>query len=202
MKLTVERIGPLVPAFATVGASVCASTLFLTTLPHTLGPSSPVVPPLSREVERVVVSLSPPTQLLARGRSRVTRPAERRSLPTPTRRSATSRPSSHSVSTQVRPIGAPAPLPPALKTPPAPPVALPPPSAPPEQASAGKRKPPKDTNKPGWGRGDPNHDHTGPPGKGAKAQENQPATPGSVPPVAAGNQHGSSQNGEKKPPPR
>jgi hypothetical protein len=201
VKQTVERIGPLVPAFATVGASVCASSLFLTMLPQALGPQ-PVVPPLTREVQRAVVSLSPPAQLLSRGRSRPARPADRRSSSAPARGSATSTPSLHHVSRQVSPIGASAPLPPPPNPPPAPTVTLPAPSVPLAQASAGKGKRPKDGNKPGWGHGDPNHVHTGPPGKGPKSQENHATTGGSGPPVAAGDQHGSSQNGDKKSPTR
>jgi hypothetical protein len=199
----VERIGPLVPAFATVGASVCVSSLFLATVPHVLGPP-PVVPPLTREAERVVVSLSPPAQLLSHGRSRVAHPADRRSLSAPARGSVTSTPSSHHVSRPVSPIGASPPLPLPPNPPSAPPVTLPPPSVPPAQPSANTGKRPKDSNKPGWGHGDPNHDHTGPPGKGPKGQgqANQPTTAGEGPPVAAGDQHGSSQNAEKKSPPR
>jgi hypothetical protein len=45
----VARIGPLLPAFATVGASLCASSLLLTTGPQALGPP-PVVPPLTTKV--------------------------------------------------------------------------------------------------------------------------------------------------------
>ncbi|HYY63778.1 MAG TPA: hypothetical protein VE688_04140 [Gaiellaceae bacterium] len=41
-------------------------------------------------------------------------------------------------------------------------MTTPPPSVPVVQASADKG------SRPGWGHGDPNHDHTGPPGKGPK----------------------------------
>ena len=197
MKRTVERIGPLVPALATVGASVCVSSLFLTAVPHTLGPL-PVAPPVTRQVERAVVSLSPPAQLLSRGRSRVARPTDRRSLSAPARRSAMSTPSSQRVSRQVSRVGPSAPQLPPQNPPPAQPVTLAPPSVPVGQASADKAKRPKDSNKPGWGHGDPNHDHTGPPGKGSKGQENQAPTAGAGLPVAAGDQHGSSQKGAKK----
>ena len=66
MKRMVARIGPVVPAFATVAASVCASSLLFATGPRALEPP-PVVPPLTREVGRVVASLSPPSQTFSRG---------------------------------------------------------------------------------------------------------------------------------------
>ena len=64
------------------------------------------------------------------------------------------------------------------------------------QATTDKGKPPKDGSKPGWGNGDPNHDHTGPPGKESKNQATSPGLP--EPAAAASDQHGSDQNGEKK----
>src|SRR6266566_6361084 len=67
MKGVVERIGPLVPAFATVGASICVSSLLLSTGPQALGPPL-VVPPLTREVGRIAASLLLPAQRLSPGR--------------------------------------------------------------------------------------------------------------------------------------
>src|SRR5207244_3453243 len=122
MKRMVARIGPVVPAFTTVAASVCASSLLFATGPRALEP-----PP------------SPP-------------PA---------------------------PAVAPAPAPVTVA-----------------QATTDKGKPPKDGSKPGWGNGDPNHDHTGPPGKESKNQATSPGLP--EPAAAASDQHGSDQNGEKK----
>ena len=218
MKRMVARIGPLVPAFATVGASVCATSLLLTSGPQAVEPP-PVVPPLTREVGRVVASLSPPAQLLSRGRGSATRPADRRGLSAPPRAVATSRPTSHRSSRQasppVRTSSPPAPSPPSPL--PAPSVTPAPAPVTVVQGTTDKQKRPKDTSKPGWGHGDPNHEHTGPPGKGSKGQENQPAppeagspgkkpkgqpsqptSPGAGPPATAGDQHGSAQNGEKK----
>jgi len=202
MKRTVERIGSFVPAFATVGASVCVSSLLLATRPQALGPP-PVVPPLTREVGRVVASLSPPAQVLSRGRGPAVRRADRRSLSAPARGLAMSTPTSHRSSTQVSRVGAPsAPLPsPPSPAPPAPPVTPPPASVPVVQAPTDKGKRSTDGTKPGWGYGDPNHDHSGPPGRASKGQENQATTAHAGPQVAAGDQHGSSQNGEKKSPP-
>jgi hypothetical protein len=198
MKRTVARIGPFVPAFATVGASVCVSSLLLATEPQALGPS-PVVPPLTREVGRIVASLSPSAQLLSRGRGPAARPADRRTLSAPARVRATSPPSSHRVSRQVSRVGAPSATPPPAPSPPSPPpVARSPASAPVAQAPTDKGKPPKGTNKPGWGHGDLSHDHTGPPGKGSKGQTNQPTPAPAGPAVAAGARQGSVQNGEKK----
>jgi hypothetical protein len=200
MKRTVERIGPLAPAFATAGASVWLSSLLLATVPQALGPP-PVVPPLTREVGRIVALLSPSAQLLLRGRSQAARPADRRSLSVPARARATSTPSTHRVSRQVGRAGAPSatpPPPPAPSPPPAPPVTPPPASVPVAQAPTDKGNRPKDRNKPGWGHGDPNHDHTGSPGKGSNGQKNQATSPGAGPPPTAGRQRGFVQNGEKK----
>jgi hypothetical protein len=197
MKRTVERIGPLVPAFATAGASVCVSSLLLATGPHVLGPQ-PVVPPLTREVGRVVASLSPPAQLLSRGRRPPTRSPGRRIAPA--RESATPIPNSHRSPRRVRRVGAsPAPPPSSPSPPPPPTPVLPQPtSGSSVQAQAEKGKRPKDRSKPGWGNGDRNHDHTGPPGRGSEGQQNQATTASGGPQVTADDQHGSSQNGEKK----
>jgi hypothetical protein len=202
MKQMVARIGPLLPAFATVGASVCASSLLLTTGPQALGPP-PVAPPLTTKVGRVVASFSPPAQPLSRSRGPAARPANRRSLSAPARRSATSTPTSRGSSRPVSPVGASnAPPPSPSPAPPAPPVTRPPASVPIPKVSADKEKRPKDGNKPGWGHGDPNHDHTGPPGKRSTGQENQATTTPAAPPVPEGDQHGSGQHGGKKSTPR
>jgi hypothetical protein len=198
MKQMVARIGPLLPAFATVGASVCASSLLLTTGPQALGPP-PVVPPLTTKVGRVVASFSPPARPLSHSRGPATRP-DRRSLSAPAPRSATSRGSS----TPVSPVGAskaPPPSPPSPASP-APPATPPPASVPIPKVSTDKQKRPEDANKPGWGHGDPNHDHAGPPGKGSKGQKNQATTTPAAPPVPEGDKHGSGQNGGKKSTPR
>jgi hypothetical protein len=198
MKRTVERIGPLVPAFATAGASVCVSSLLLATGPQTLGPQT-VVPPLTSEAGRIVAALSPPGQISAGGRNPIARPADRRSLSSPTHGPAPPAPASHRPSTQANPVGASSPPPRSpASPPPAPPATGPTPSAPAVQASTGKAKP-------GWGYGDPNHDHTGPPGKKANGKKNQAASTGAGPPTAVDAQHGSVQNGGKKstgPPPK
>jgi hypothetical protein len=210
----VERIGPLAPAFATVGASVCVSSLLLTTVPHALGPS-PGVPPLKGETRPASVTVSPLKRLVPHGQSRVARAAGHPIPAGPSRASTTSTPSSPSVPTQISPIGTPSPTttppPPALPSPtPAPPAASPPVSVTVATPPTDKRKPAKDTSKPGWGHGDPNHDHTGPPGKGSKDQKSQPTPPVPAPPasqppppVAAppatpGAEHGSPQSGKKK----
>jgi hypothetical protein len=66
----------------------------------------------------------------------------------------------------------PPPPPPPPPSPPPPPAVTPPPSVPVIQASADKG------SRPGWGHGDPNHDHTGPPGKGPKNGQPPAATTG------------------------
>jgi hypothetical protein len=203
MMQMVARIGPLLPAFATVGASVCTSSLLLTTGPQALGPP-PVVPPLTTKVGRVVASFSRPAQPLSRNRGPTGRAADRRSLSPPAPRSATSTPTSRRSSSPVSPVGAskatqPSPPSPASTAPPATP---PPASAPIPKVSTDKEKRSKDGNKPGWGHGDPNHDHTGPPGKGSTGQENQATTTPSAPPLPEGDQHGSGKDGGKKSAPR
>jgi hypothetical protein len=203
MKQMVARIGPLLPAFATVGASLCASSLLLTTGPQALGPPT-VVPPLTTKVGRVVASFSPPAQPLSRSRGRAARRADRRSLSGPAPRSATSTPTSRGSSSPVSRVGAskaPQPSPPSPAST-APPVTPPPASAPIPKVSTDKEKRSKDGNKPGWGHGDPNHDHTGPPGKGSTGQENQATTTPAAPPVPEGDQHGSGKDGGKKSAPR
>ena len=203
MKQMVAGIGPLLPAVATVGASVCTSSLLLTTGPQVLGPP-PVVPPLTTKVGRVVASFSPPAQHLSRSRGPAARPADRRSLSAPAPRSATSTPTSRGSSRPVSPPAASKAPQPSLPSPAstAPPVTPPPASVPIPKVSTDKEKRSKDENKPGWGHGDPNHDHAGPPGKGSKGQENQATTTPAAPPVPEGDKHGSGQNGGKKSTPR
>jgi hypothetical protein len=193
MKRTVERIGPFVPAFATAGASVCVSALLLATGPQTLGPQT-VVPPLTTEAGRIVVALSPPRKISPGGPSPVARSADRRSLSSPARGAAPPASASHRPSTQTNPVGAWSP-PPRSPASPAPPATGPTPSAPAVQASTGKAKP-------GWGYGDPNHDHTGPPGKKANGKKNQAAPPGAGPPTPADAQHGSGGKKSTGPPPK
>ena len=203
MKQMVARIGPFLPAFATVGASVCTSSLLLTTGPQALGPP-PVVPPLTTKVGRVVATFSPPAQPLSRSRGLAARRADRRSLSAPAPRSATSTPTSRGSSRPVSPVGvskAPQPSPPS-PAPTAPPVTPPPASVPIPKVSTDKEKRSKDENKPGWGHGDPNHDHTGPRGKGSTGQENQATTTPAAAPVPEGDQHGSGKDGGKKSTPR
>jgi hypothetical protein len=232
MKRAVAGIGPLVPALVTVGASVCASSILLATGPKALGPP-PVVPPLTKEMGRIVASLSPPAQLLSRGRGPTARLGDRRSLSAPSRASATSTPTSHRRSRQVTPVGAsPAPLPSAPSphpappgtppvtpppSPPAPPVTPPPsPPAPPLTPPPSPPSPPSPPpappvtpapvtvarattdDKPGWGHGDPNHNHTGPPGRESKGPKNQPTSPPGGQPVPTDNQDASGENGENK----
>jgi hypothetical protein len=66
------------------------------------------------------------------------------------------------------PAPPPSPPPPSPPSPPSspapPPVTPPPPSVPTVQTDPDK------AFKPGWGHGDPNHEHTGPPGKGRKSE--------------------------------
>jgi hypothetical protein len=197
VKRTVERIGPLVPAFATVGASVCVSSVLLTTGPQALVPQ-PVVPPVTREVGRVVASLSPPAQLLSRGRRPAARSAGRRIEPA--HESAAPTPNSHGSARHARRVKTPAAPPPSAPNPPPPPVAPPSTSEPGPQVPAEKGKRPKDGTRPGWGNGDRNHDHTGPPGKGSEGQLSRAKTARAGPPEAVDDQHGSSQNGAKKSP--
>jgi hypothetical protein len=195
VKQTVERIVPFVPAFATVGASVCASLLLLATGPQTLAPP-PVVPPLTREVARIVASLSPPTHVVPGGRDPVVASPHRRRLSSPVRRSATSTPASQHSSKQLSPVGAPAappppkPNPPPAPTPPAP--AVTPPAPPVTRATA------SEAVKPGWGHGDRNHAHSGPPGRRSSGRKNEATSAPAGPPAAAGAEQNSIQNGEEK----
>jgi hypothetical protein len=209
MKRMVERIGPLVPAFATVGASVCVSSLLLTTGRQALVPQ-PLVPPV-REVGRVVAALPPPAQRLSRGQrpatrsaglSRGRRPATRAAghRIAPARESAAPTPNSHASSRRVRRVGARAAPPPSPPSRPPTSVTPQPTSEPAAQAPAEKGKRPKDRKRPGWGNGDRNHDHTGPPGNGSEGELSRAKTARAGPPVAADDQHGSSQNGAKKSP--
>jgi len=195
----VERIGPLVPAIATVGASVCVTSLLLTTVPHALGPP-PRVPPLKSAARPASVSVSPLTHLVSH--SRVARSPEHRSSAGPARASNKLTPPSRPVSTQVSQGASPPPpappSPPSLPTPPAAPSVTPPASVTVAPATPDKPKRPKDTTRPGWGHGDPNHDHTGPPGKASKGQKDQTTPPQAAPPATPATEHGSPQGGGKK----
>lgn len=62
------------------------------------------------------------------------------------------------------PAPAPAPSPPKPHPKPAPTPAPPAPAPPPESPPSTPGGPSTETSKPGWGKGDENHDHTGPPG--------------------------------------
>ena len=200
MKRVVERIGPLVPALATVGASICASSLLLAPGPQTLEPH-PVVPSFTREAGRVVASLPPPAQPPSRVRAPVARSPGRRSLSAAARVSAASTPNLHRSSSQVgRPAASATPPPSPPSPPPSPPVTPQPTPEPVTQAPTQNEKPPKDGSRPGWGHGDPNHDHTGPPSKGSKRQEDKPTTVGTGALAPVGDQHGPHQNGDKKSP--
>ena len=212
MKRAFERIGPLVPALATVGASICVSSLLLAPGPQTpLGPH-PVVPSFTTKVGHVVAALSPPAQPRSRRRGLVAPSPVSRSLSATAPRSATSTANLHPSLSQVGRLEAPpaSPSPPAPSSPPSPPAAPPvtpqPAPEPVTQAPTQNEKRPKDGSRPGWGHGDPNHDHTGPPGQASKGQKNNqttvaPAAPvAPVPPAAPGDQHAPHQNGEKKSP--
>jgi hypothetical protein len=65
---------------------------------------------------------------------------------------------------QQPPVPPPTPPPPPPSPPAPPPVTPTPPAAPLVQTTANKG------SRPGWGHGDPNHGHTGPPGKGPKSE--------------------------------
>jgi len=201
MTRMVGRIVPLVPAGATVAASVCASSLLFTAGPQPLGPP-PVAAPITAPVGRVVASALP----LEKPRSRVRAPAAGRAgLPSragahPSETPAA--PSSQGPSKQVSPIGASSTPPPPPPSPPPPPPPPPPSSPPVAQPSMAKSKHPKDVTRPGRGHGDTNHDHTGPPGKGSKSQKNESTSAPPEPGVAAGSPHGNGQSGEKKSPGR
>ena len=66
--------------------------------------------------------------------------------------------------------------PPPSPPPPAPPPSPPPPASPPTRAVSVVRAPANKGERPGWGRGDRNHDHTGPP-----ATPPTPPTPPTLP---------------------
>jgi hypothetical protein len=204
MKRAVERIGPLVPALATVGASICASSLLLAPGPQTLEPH-PVVPSFTSEAGRVVASLPPPAQPPSRVRPRGPSSPDRRSRSAPAQALATSTPNLHRSSRQGGRLeaSAPPPLPPPPSPPsppPSPPVTPQPNPEPVTQPPTQNEKRSKDGSRPGWGHGDPNHDHTGPPGKGSKRQENKATTIEAEAPAPMGDQHGPHQNGDKKSP--
>ena len=74
-------------------------------------------------------------------------------------------PKHHSPPRPPKPPAPPPSPPPSPPSPPAPPPATPtPPAAPVVQTTPAKG------SRPGWGHGDPNHDHSGPPGKGRKSE--------------------------------
>ena len=200
MTRAIQRIGPLFPAVATAGASVCVSSLLLATGPQTLGPS-PVVPPLTREAGRIVASLSPPAHKSSVGRARVEQSTERRNLSQPASASSTPRPArppspgpdDTGEASRPRPESPSSP-------PPTPPVRPPEPTVtPPAQVV----QPATVDTKPGWGHGDPNHVHTGPPGKASTGRKSRAASTAAGTPTALDTKRGSAQDGAKKstPPP-
>jgi hypothetical protein len=199
MKRAMQRIGPLFPAVATAGASVCVSSLLLSTGPQTLGPP-PVVPPLTSNGGRIVASLSPPARKLPAGRGLVTRSADRRGHSLQARGPAMSTPSVHGQSRPDAKGGAASPTPqsppspsPAPPVDPAPPVTAPTAPAPILRASAVNTRP-------GWGHGDRNHVHTGPPSKASKEPKKQAAPSAAGAQAPDNTQDASAQNNDKKPP--
>jgi hypothetical protein len=211
MKRTVERIVPLLPAVAAVGASVCASSLVFTNPPPPVEPQ-PLVTPATHQLGRVLAS----PVLLARPPSPRAAPIRRRGglheLPAHAHRAESPpRPSS-----PVSPVVSPTPLPPAQPPnpppapAPAPPVTAAPTPAPAPQTSTQQVTVTTTESRPGWGRGDGNHNHTGPPGQASKGQDKKGPTaqpppaqpPPPPPPVASGETHGNDHSGDKKSPGR
>jgi hypothetical protein len=203
MTRVIQRIGPLFPAVATAGASVCVSSLLLATGPQTLGPP-PVVPPLTSEAGRIVASLSPPAHKLSAGLSRVARSADGRSLSSQARRPAASTPAARHPSQPGGESGPSSPTPPSPPSPPSAPTVTPPAPTPAPPAKVIKAS--TANAKPGWGHGDPNHVHTGPRGQASKGPKSQvPDTGTAAPkPKPAKTHPGSAQDDTKKstsPPP-
>jgi hypothetical protein len=215
MKRTVERVVPLLPAVAAVGVSVCASSLVFTNPPPPVG-AGPLVTPAVRHVGRVLaqpVLLTPPSP---RRPAAASRPSGVRGLTARARQALATKPSPEAR----LPVNAsPSPPPPAptpTSPPPAPPaVASPPPPAPAPtvQTSTVQAATPQAGSKPGWGRGDRNHDHAGPPGQASKGKDGKsapappppppsppPSSPQPPPPVPAADTHGNDRKGDKKSP--
>jgi hypothetical protein len=209
MKRTVERIVPLVPAAAAVGASLCASSLLFTTPPQPVGPR-PVATPVTGQVGRVVATPVPLTQPASRRAAPVVRPRGLHALGAQARRAETpAPPPSHHPTRKGSPVGDSKTPPPSTGPPPAPapspspaPVSVP-------QVSTNQAPPAKGGSRPGWGHGDQNHDHTGPPGKRSKGQDAQTAPqpppaaqPTEAPQPTPGNSQGDAHSGGKKSPGR
>jgi hypothetical protein len=111
---------------------------------------------------------NPSTELASVSTSKYTAPTQTapRAKPAPSRskkpnpRTAPTRPK-----TKPRTSLPPAPPPPVAATPP---PAAPSPSPPPTPVAAVPQQASDPSTRPGWGKGDPNHDHTGPPGQSGK----------------------------------
>jgi hypothetical protein len=71
--------------------------------------------------------------------------------------------------------------PPSPPPPPAPPPSPPPPASPPTRAVSVVRAPASKGERPGWGKGDRNHDHTGPPAAPPTPPPPTPPTPPTPP---------------------
>jgi hypothetical protein len=206
MKRTVERIVPLLPAAAAVGASVCVSSLLFTTPPQPIAPQ-PVPTPVSGNVGRVLAAPFPVVARPARRRVAAAPAGDPKALVAGTRAIARAAPPSQRSPKPEAPAAppAPAPAPPAIA-----PVAAPPPAPAPTQAvaqaPANPVKPAKSGTRPGWGHGDPNHEHTGPPGKGPKSKDSPPSPPpapapaAAPPPATQAGGHGNDHGGGKKSP--
>jgi hypothetical protein len=153
--------------------------------------------PTPEAPDRVTVNHVPPTRP---GRAARTGPAVRSAVATAGPSSKTSRPATSSPAVakvgdqnpppqsppaspppQSPPPSPPPPspppppaTPPSPPPPPAPPPSPPPPASPPTRAASVVTAPAKKGERPGWGKGDRNHDHTGPPAA--------PPTPPTPPP--------------------
>lgn len=208
MKRTIERIVPLAPAVAAVGVSLCASSLLFTAPPQPVGPR-PVSTPVTGQVGRVVASSVPIARPTSRRPVPTVRAAAPRTLAARARRAETpaAAPSQQPVrhDSPVGPSSTPPP-PPSIPSPPPPPASPAPPASAP-QASTSQATPAKGGSRPGWGRGDPNHDHTGPPGQRSKNKAGQdnpapapqpPPQPAPSPQPGPGNAHGNDHGGGKK----
>lgn len=202
MTRAIQRIGPLFPAVATAGASVCVSSLLLATGPQTLGPS-PVVPPLTSQAGRIVASLSPPAHKSSVGRGRVEQSTERRNLSQPASASSTPRPARPRSSAPEDKGEASPPRPGSPSSPPptpTPPVRLPEPTVTPPARVV---QPATVNTKPGWGHGDANHVHTGPPGRASTGRKSRAASTGASTgagtATAPDTKRGFAQDGAKKP---
>ena len=210
MKRTVERIVPLLPAAAAVVTSVCASSLLFTAPPQPVVPG-PVTAPDSGHVGRVLAAPVPAVERPATPHAVAAGPDRPEALAAHARRAAGPAPPSHQPAKPVTPV-------PPSPTATAPSVAPPAPPAPARavaQAPTNQAKPAQTATRPGWGHGDPNHTHAGPPGKGPKPKEEKkqapspPPTPAPAPPPVPepppsgdthGNGHGNDHGGGKKSP--